>query len=95
MRTMRPQGRRHRVLEDACHGGRVTQHQRQLRFAGPRAAAGDECRAHPRTNYLGKIATAETVSNVIAFLVSDEADFVVGQNYVVDGGRSLGLKGSR
>ncbi|MGI5817093.1 MAG: SDR family NAD(P)-dependent oxidoreductase [Armatimonadota bacterium] len=49
----------------------------------------------PRTNYLGKIATAETVSNVIAFLVSDEADFVVGQNYVVDGGRSLGLKGSR
>ena len=49
----------------------------------------------PATNYLGKIATAETVSNVIAFLVSDEADFVVGQNYVVDGGRSLGLKGSR
>lgn len=49
----------------------------------------------PRTNYLGRIATAETVSNVIAFLVSAEADFVVGQNYVVDGGRSLGLKGSR
>lgn len=47
----------------------------------------------PETNYLGRIATAETVSNVIAFLVSDEADFIVGQNYVVDGGRSLGLKG--
>jgi NAD(P)-dependent dehydrogenase (short-subunit alcohol dehydrogenase family) len=30
---------------------------------------------------------------VIAFLVSDEAEFVVGQNYVVDGGWSLGLKG--
>lgn len=47
----------------------------------------------PETNYLGRIATPETVSNVIAFLVSDEAEFVVGQNYVVDGGWSLGLKG--
>lgn len=45
------------------------------------------------TNYLGRIATPQSVSNLIAFLVSDEADFVVGQNYVVDGGRSLGLKG--
>jgi len=47
----------------------------------------------PETNYLGRIATPETVSNLIAFLVSDEADFIVGQNYVVDGGWSLGLKG--
>lgn len=49
----------------------------------------------PETNYLGRTATAETVSNLIAFLVSDEADFIVGQNYIVDGGRSLGLKGTR
>jgi NAD(P)-dependent dehydrogenase (short-subunit alcohol dehydrogenase family) len=47
----------------------------------------------PETNYLGKVASPETVSNLIAFLVSDEAEFVVGQNYVVDGGWSLGLKG--
>jgi len=47
----------------------------------------------PETNYLGRIATPETVSNLIAFLVSDEAEFIVGQNYVVDGGWSLGLKG--
>lgn len=47
----------------------------------------------PETNYLGRIGAADTVSNLIAFLVSDEADFIVGQNYVVDGGRSLGLKG--
>lgn len=49
----------------------------------------------PATNYLGKVASPETVSNLIAFLVSDQADFIVGQNYVVDGGRSLGLRGSR
>ncbi|NLO04782.1 MAG: SDR family oxidoreductase [candidate division WS1 bacterium] len=49
----------------------------------------------PATNYLGRVATPDTVSNLVAFLVSDEADFVVGQNYVVDGGRSLGLKGRR
>ncbi len=49
----------------------------------------------PGTNYLGRIASAESVSSVVSFLASDEADFIVGQNYVVDGGRSLGLKGSR
>ncbi len=48
----------------------------------------------PKTNFLGRVADAETVSNVIAFLVSGEADFVVGQNYIVDGGRGLGLHGS-
>jgi len=47
----------------------------------------------PETNYLGRIAPPETVANLVAFLVSDEADFIVGQNYIVDGGWSLGLKG--
>lgn len=47
----------------------------------------------PETNYLDRIAPPETVANLVAFLVSDEADFIVGQNYIVDGGWSLGLKG--
>lgn len=47
----------------------------------------------PETNYLGRIASPDTVANVVAFLVSDQADFIVGQNYIVDGGWSLGLKG--
>lgn len=44
------------------------------------------------TNYLHQIAKAEGVADVVAFLASEKASFITGQNYVVDGGRSLGLK---
>ena len=48
----------------------------------------------PATNYLGRCAAPETVAQVVAFLLADTTDFVVGQNYVVDGGWGLGLKGT-
>lgn len=44
------------------------------------------------TNYLHQIAKAEGVADVVAFLASEKAGFITGQNYVIDGGRSLGLK---
>lgn len=44
-----------------------------------------------KTNYLNAICTPDDVANVVRFLVSDDAKFITGQNYVVDGGRSLGL----
>ncbi len=47
-----------------------------------------------RSNYLGRVCTGEDIANLVAFLVSEEADFITGQNYIVDGGRSLALKGS-
>lgn len=44
-----------------------------------------------KTNYLQKICTPNDVANLVEFLVTEEAQFITGQNYVIDGGRSLGL----
>lgn len=46
------------------------------------------------TNFLGEKCTAEDVANVILFLASDDAHFITGQTYVVDGGRGLAMKGT-
>lgn len=44
---------------------------------------------YKRITPLGRIGTAEEVSQVIAFLCSPKASFITGQNIVVDGGLSL------
>ena len=41
--------------------------------------------------YLNRLGTPEDIAAMIAFLASDEASFITGQNYLVDGGRSLGF----
>jgi NAD(P)-dependent dehydrogenase (short-subunit alcohol dehydrogenase family) len=38
---------------------------------------------------IGRVGTIEEVANVCAFLASDEASFVTGANYTVDGGLSV------
>lgn len=48
-----------------------------------------------RTSYLHRVCTPEDVAHLVGFLVSDEASYVTGQNYLIDGGRSLGLRGDR
>ena len=54
----------------------------------------DDKNDYSKFNYLGRTCTAEEISNVVCFLLSDEASFVTGQDYIVDGGRSLAMRGS-
>ena len=43
---------------------------------------------YAKSNPLGKVGKVEDVANVAAFLVSDEASYVTGSLYTVDGGES-------
>jgi len=47
-----------------------------------------------KTNFLGRKCEATDIGETILFLCSDAAHFVTGQTWVVDGGRSLAMKGS-
>lgn len=38
---------------------------------------------------LGKMNMPEDIAHIVAFLVSDKARYITGQNFVIDGGRSL------
>lgn len=44
-------------------------------------------------NCLGHSGKTDEVAALVAFLASDEAGYITGQNIVIDGGRSLGLWG--
>ena len=58
----------------------------------PDEAGGDE-RAL-KTNVFGEKCLAEDITGIVLFLASEKARFITGQTYVVDGGRSLSMKGS-
>jgi len=46
------------------------------------------------TNLLGQKCEATDIADLVSFLVSDKAKFITGQTYIIDGGRSLSMKGS-
>ena len=43
-----------------------------------------------QTIHLGRLGKPEEIANMVVFLASDETNFITGQNFIVDGGRSLG-----
>lgn len=45
-----------------------------------------------KSNYMNSYGKPEDVSEMAAYLISQKASFITGQNFIVDGGRSLGLK---
>lgn len=45
-----------------------------------------------KTNWLNDYGKPEDISAMVAYLNSEEASFITGQNFIIDGGRSLGLK---
>ena len=47
----------------------------------------------PKSMFVNKVGSSEDVAAAVAFLASNDADFITGQNLCVDGGRSLGLHG--
>lgn len=58
----------------------------------PEEKGGDE-RAL-KTNLLGEKCTATDIAELVAFLASDKARLITGQTYVIDGGRTLSMKGT-
>lgn len=47
-----------------------------------------------KTNVFSRMCVAEDIAGLVEFLVSDKASYITGQTHVVDGGRSLALKGT-
>jgi len=57
--------------------------------------ADDELANIKNTNWLNSYCTPEDIASMTTFLLSDEANFITGQNFIIDGGRSLGMKGTK
>ncbi|TVT52988.1 MAG: SDR family oxidoreductase [Azoarcus sp. PHD] len=53
----------------------------------------DELKWQRSSNVLGEIGSHEDIAEAVAYLVGDGGRFITGHNLVVDGGRSLGLRG--
>lgn len=54
---------------------------------------GDEAAFAKQFTFLSRMCTGRDIAETVAFLTTEAASYITGQNFIVDGGRSLGLKG--
>jgi Dehydrogenases with different specificities (related to short-chain alcohol dehydrogenases) len=47
-----------------------------------------------RHSFLNRIGTPDDIASLVVYLTLPEAGFITGQNYIVDGGRTLAMQGS-
>lgn len=47
-----------------------------------------------RHSFLNRVGTPDDIANLVLYLTLPEAGFITGQNYIVDGGRTLAMQGS-
>lgn len=45
-------------------------------------------------SFLNRVCTPDDIASLVRYLTLPEAGFITGQNYIVDGGRSLAMQGS-
>lgn len=46
------------------------------------------------TNVFGEKCSPQDIADLVSFLASDKAKFITGQTYIIDGGRTLSMKGT-
>lgn len=51
------------------------------------------CQQLQNSSFLNSVGASSDISAAVLFLASKQAGFITGQNLIIDGGRSLGLKG--
>ena len=94
-----PLGERHRLEQLARTGhivrpGSATANREQLARTGNTVRVNtvspgniEPDNRYPEMSYLDRSGTYDECANLICFLASDEASFITGEDFVVDGGR--------
>jgi 3-oxoacyl-[acyl-carrier protein] reductase len=75
---------RHNITVNCVSPGKVQRNAQDL----------DQTAFARQYSFLNRICTQEDIAEMVCYLTLPAADYITGQNLVVDGGRSLGLRGS-